>query len=170
MRLHHRTGTSHHRLPFALALLVAGVVLGACGGDDDYRQSLINELASDSETTEFSDETLQCQAEVVVDEIGVDTLQEAGYTADNILDRFNEDDYLRYIELDELVTLGLSCFTSDELGFVLSPSFDDVVIEIYQCAVEELGDERARELIAQQLDSSDQTTARDLDEAIASCT
>ncbi len=78
---------------------------------------------------------------------GFEALRDGNYTAENIVDRFDDNEYLELVSEVQLTKAIVGCYGTEELAFVLSPSFDEDDIADYECAVEEYGEERARSLI-----------------------
>lgn len=78
------------RLPsVAPAVLAAAALLAACGGDsevakEDYVDAATEAILASDSDFEFEEDNAECIAEAVVDGLGVDALNEAGISADEL--------------------------------------------------------------------------------------
>jgi hypothetical protein len=140
----------------ALSLLVlAGPAVGACsddgGGDAQPYVDALTESFLESEDGEFAptDEQAECMAEKTIDAIGVDTLEDAGISPEEVVDSDGPDDLGLELSEDQ-ATDAARAFVDCDLSYAEAFAGADAPEEAIECIDENLDEDAMVEAIALQ--------------------
>lgn len=140
----------------AITLLVlAGPAVGACsddgGGDAQPYIDALTESFQESEEGEFAptDEQAECMAEKTIDAIGVDTLEDADISPEEVVDSDGPEDLGLELSEDQ-ATDAARAFVDCDLSFAEAFAGADAPDEAVECIDENLDEDRMVEAIAAQ--------------------
>jgi hypothetical protein len=153
------------KLRLHLALVVAALVLAACGGDDPLIQAMADDMVTQADGLSYDSEEALCVATSSYDSLGSDRLAELGVTVESpdLLDaRVTET------EAASLVDGLYGCLDVNQM-IITQVTATGLPESAAQCIIDDLGDDAVRQLMIDQFEGDELQLGPKAQSAMLAC-